>query len=181
MQSFLLGVPVRVSHTRIHLTSLTSQQEIVVGFRTPAGRLTTTQTFKTVQIPRLVRGKPGAWDPQICFNWGQRFLSKLKSILTAAAEDSSSADEPSARVWRVTLSPREGVSVSLLDEDGVRDVEGGEGRVGFLPRWYYDKVAGQDPDPGPPLAAEAEVPPGTGMPPTTPSSHQPPSHQGWNI
>ena len=46
-----------------------------MGFRTPAGRITTTQSFKTIQIPRLVRGKPDAWDPQICFQWGQQFIA----------------------------------------------------------------------------------------------------------
>ncbi|KII85063.1 hypothetical protein PLICRDRAFT_45175 [Plicaturopsis crispa FD-325 SS-3] len=37
-QSFLLGVP-----------------EIIVGFRTPAGALTTTQSFRTLQLPRIAR------------------------------------------------------------------------------------------------------------------------------
>ncbi|KAF7336767.1 RAI1 domain-containing protein [Mycena venus] len=46
MQSFLLGVP-----------------EIFVGFRTPSGEITTTQTFRTVEIPRLVRGKAHGWEP----------------------------------------------------------------------------------------------------------------------
>ena len=152
-----------------------------MGFRTPAGRITTTQTFKTVQIPRLVRGKPGAWDPQKCFAWGQHFLSKLKSILSAPAEDSSGAEESPARVWRVVLSPGEGVTVSLFDEGGVRDVEGGEDRVGFLPRWFYDQVAGKDTDSGPPPAAEKEVPPQTASSVINAPPIQQPSHQGWNI
>ncbi|KAI0706924.1 RAI1 like PD-XK nuclease-domain-containing protein [Cerioporus squamosus] len=43
IQSSLMGVP-----------------EIVVGFRTSAGQLVTTRTYKTAEIPRLVRNKPGA-------------------------------------------------------------------------------------------------------------------------
>lgn len=181
MQSFLLGVPVRVYHTRDHFASLMNQQEIVVGFRTPAGRLTTTQTFKTVQIPRLVRGKPGAWDPQKCFAWGQHFLSQLKAILSAPIEGSNGANETSAHVWRVVLAPGEGATVSLLEEEGVRDVEGGEDRVGFLPRWYYEQVAGKGADRGTPPAAEAEVPPQAAPSIVGPPSQQPPSIKGWNI
>ncbi|EGN99498.1 hypothetical protein SERLA73DRAFT_90841 [Serpula lacrymans var. lacrymans S7.3] len=117
-QSFLLGVP-----------------EIIVGFRTPSGYITTTQTFKTLELPRLVRGKPGAWDPVACLDWGRRFLSFLKDTMaSSAARD----------VWRVKFTPREGVSVALLDEAGVADVEGGEARVGFLPRWYWDKEIGSE-------------------------------------
>ncbi|KAI8984920.1 RAI1-domain-containing protein [Trametes punicea] len=169
MQSFLLGVP-----------------EIVVGFRTPAGRLTTTQTFKTIQIPRLVRGKPGAWDPQVCFSWGQEFLTTLNSILSAPAEAAKDGDndgseassEPEAQVWRIVFVPGEGVKVSLLDEAGVRDVEGGDERVGILPRWYYDRIA--DKDPGPPSSVDtSSVPPPTTnvtLPSATTSSFQ-----GWHI
>ncbi|CDO74212.1 hypothetical protein BN946_scf185043.g264 [Trametes cinnabarina] len=164
MQSFLLGVP-----------------EIVVGFRTPAGRLTTTQTFKTVQIPRLVRGKPGAWDPQVCFSWGHHFLTTLKSIVSAPPQTSSNSEddagervEPSARVWRVVFEPREGVKVSLLDETGVRDSKGGEDRVGILPRWYYDLAASKDVEP----TSDAQSPLKSSG--TTPASTAT-SHQGWNI
>ncbi|KAH9995835.1 RAI1 like PD-XK nuclease-domain-containing protein, partial [Russula vinacea] len=61
-QSFLLGVP-----------------EILVGFRTPNGILKTTESFKTLEIPRMVRGKENAWDPQICLSWGESFLTWIKS------------------------------------------------------------------------------------------------------
>ncbi|EMD33871.1 hypothetical protein CERSUDRAFT_97807 [Gelatoporia subvermispora B] len=118
-QSFLLGVP-----------------EIVVGFRTPSGRLTTIQSFKTIQIPRLVRGKPDAWDPTICLHWGNHFLNILKSTLQ---ESSSNAEIDEPRVWRVKFRPRIGIDISLLDREGVNEVQAGEERVGFLPRWYWDE------------------------------------------
>ncbi|EJF63130.1 RAI1-domain-containing protein [Dichomitus squalens LYAD-421 SS1] len=126
VQSFLLGVP-----------------EIVVGFRTPAGRITTTQSFKTIQMPRLVRGKPHAWDPQICLRWGQEFLASLKARLSEQASSAQTGPSPtySSRVWRVTLTPGLGVSVYPLDEEGVKEVQGGEDRVGFLPSWYFEQVA----------------------------------------
>ncbi|KAI0706931.1 RAI1-domain-containing protein [Cerioporus squamosus] len=161
MQSFLLGVP-----------------EIVVGFRTPAGRLTTTQVFKTIEIPRLVRGKPGAWDPQICLSWGQHFLSTLKSVLTSQTTSGDSASTP--RVWRVSLKPRDGVTIIPLDAEGVKEVQGGEDRVGFLPRWYYDLVS------GPLESSESSDPVFTAPQPPRPSDSatlraQEPAHLGWNI
>jgi len=112
IQSFLLGVP-----------------EILVGFRTPSGQVTTTQSFKTIQIPRLVRGKPHAWDPVVCLNWGHRFMTFLKGIVH---------HDPST-VWRVKFVPNTGVGVMRLDESEVKDVVGGEERVGFLPKWYWDE------------------------------------------
>ncbi|OCH88558.1 RAI1-domain-containing protein [Obba rivulosa] len=118
-QSFLLGVP------------------IVVGFRTPSGQLTTVQSFKTIQIPRLVRGKPGAWDPTVCLDWGDRFLRFLRSVIQGSP---STAEDDKGRVWRAKFNPRAGVTVSLLDETGVSEVVAGEDRVGFLPRWYWDEL-----------------------------------------
>ncbi|KAF8839526.1 RAI1-domain-containing protein [Paxillus ammoniavirescens] len=124
MQSFLLGVP-----------------EIVVGFRKPSGQLTTTQSFQTVQIPRHVRGKPGAWDPLICLDWGDRFLSFLfNTVQTKTGKD----------VWRVTFTPKVGITATMLDGAGMEEVVGGEDRIGFLPRWYWDEVA-------PPATEEAEL------------------------
>ncbi|KAF9238550.1 RAI1-domain-containing protein [Melanogaster broomeanus] len=115
IQSFLLGVP-----------------EIVVGFRKPSGQLTTTQSFQTVQIPRNVRGKPGAWDPLICLDWGDRFFSFLhNTVRTNTGKD----------VWRVTFTPKVGITATMLDEAGVEEVVGGDDRVGFLPRWYWDEIA----------------------------------------
>ncbi|KAJ7761958.1 RAI1 like PD-XK nuclease-domain-containing protein [Mycena maculata] len=114
MQSFLLGVP-----------------EILVGFRTPAGQVTTTQTFKTVEIPRLVRGKPHAWDPAVCLRWGDAFLAFLKTHLK---------DAPQTRVWRVSFRPKAGVELRVLGAAGVEEVVAGEERVGFLPQWYWDEV-----------------------------------------
>ncbi|KAG2033307.1 RAI1 like PD-XK nuclease-domain-containing protein [Suillus americanus] len=115
-QSFLLGVP-----------------EVFVGFRKPSGYLTTTQVFQTVQIPRLVRGKPGAWDPNVCLAWGDRFLSFLRNTIRGGSK---------GNVWRIKFTPKTGVSAVLLDDVYVRDVEGGEDRVGFLPRWYWDEMSG---------------------------------------
>ncbi|KAG5636955.1 hypothetical protein H0H81_006303 [Sphagnurus paluster] len=123
--------------------------EIVVGFRTPAGVVTTTQSFKTIEIPRLVRGKPGAWDPLICLEWGNTFLTFLKDVVSRRAI-------PDAAVWRVKFRPREGVSVEVLDATGVEDVQGGEDRTGFLPTWYWDELHAKRSVEETPLALDRE-------------------------
>lgn len=46
LQAFLLGVAT-----------------VIIGFRTRQGIVTGLQRFSTLDIPRLVRGKPHAWDP----------------------------------------------------------------------------------------------------------------------
>jgi len=43
-------------------------------------------------------------------------------------------------VWRVKFTPRVGVEIALLSEEGRREVEAGEDRVGFLPKWYYTEI-----------------------------------------
>ncbi|KIP04285.1 hypothetical protein PHLGIDRAFT_109789 [Phlebiopsis gigantea 11061_1 CR5-6] len=117
-QSFLLGVP-----------------EIIVGFRTLQGQVSTIQPFKTIEIPRLVRGKPNAWDPTICLDWGDRFLAFLKRSITAQTESLESEG-----VWRVVFSPGSGVTLSRLDAPGVEEVKAGEDRVGFLPSQYFQDI-----------------------------------------
>ncbi|KAH6913340.1 hypothetical protein BKA70DRAFT_1369947 [Coprinopsis sp. MPI-PUGE-AT-0042] len=121
--------------------------EIVVGFRTPSGVVNTLQKFKTIELPRLVRGKPGAWDPSVCLAWSNNFLTFLKSTLV----------EDSPRVWRVTFTPGTGVSAHALDDAGVDEVVNGEDRTGFLPSWYWDEIhAARN---SPPLATSAQAPP----------------------
>jgi RAT1-interacting protein len=110
-QSFLLGVP-----------------EILVGFRSTRGILQQTQVFRTLELPRLVRGKPNAWDPNVCLHWGNELLQKVKAWMT----DSAPSD-----VGRILFTPGIGVTFSRLDDAQVLEVVAGEDRVGFLPNWYY--------------------------------------------
>ncbi|KAH9481273.1 Decapping and exoribonuclease protein, partial [Psilocybe cubensis] len=108
--------------------------EIVVGFRTPAGVVTTVQSFKTMQLPRMVRGKPGAWDPMVCMHWGAGLLRELKVLIDNARGDIVS----DTSVWRARFVPGKGVSVAVLEGRELEEVVNGEERVGFLPRWYWD-------------------------------------------
>lgn len=92
--------------------------------------MTTVQTFKTIQLPRLVRGKPGAWEPAVCLDWANRFLSFLKEIVGVSTPET---------VWRVKFKPKEGITVERLDGKALAEVSAGEDRVGFLPQWYWDE------------------------------------------
>jgi hypothetical protein len=40
-------------------------QDIVVGFRDDRGFVRSVQTYKTLQLPRFVAGKPHAWDAKL--------------------------------------------------------------------------------------------------------------------
>jgi RAT1-interacting protein len=115
-QSFLLGVP-----------------EIMVGFRDFKGRLQTLQSFKTLEIPRMVRGKPNAWDPNICLAWGEQFLGQVREWMVQITEDPVNGSFP---VGRVSFTPEKGVSFKVLDGAEVAEVQAGEDRIGFLPSWY---------------------------------------------
>ena len=76
-----------------------------------------------------------------------------------------------SHVWRAKFTPHRGVTVELLSEGGVREVEGGEERRGFLPSWYWDEIlldnnqqAGVEPESrrvsGGPSMAKGLIPPG---------------------
>ena len=85
----------------------------------------------------MVRGKQNAWDPQICLSWGEKFLMWLKN---SVGESSGSDNATPESVWRVKFTPRVGVELSLLSEEERREVEAGEDRIGFLPKWYYTEI-----------------------------------------
>jgi RAT1-interacting protein len=120
--------------------------------------------FKTIQIPRLIRGKPGAWDPLICLDWGHKFLIFLKDMI----RKEPLRPEKDVPIWRVTFKPRTGVSVGKLEEGDVRDVIGGEDRVGFLPTWYWNEVHATT------MTREAEDR-------HAKASEAPPPYAGWQI
>lgn len=105
-----------------------------------------------MELPRMVRGKPNAWDPQVCLEWGWKLLTALREAAardtnTTAGSETSNSKQP--KVWRATFSPGKGVHIRQLDEAEAEDVandgehveEGNKvDRIGFLPRWYLDSV-----------------------------------------
>ncbi|KAK4050624.1 decapping endonuclease targeting mRNA [Microbotryomycetes sp. JL201] len=66
-QSFLLGVPT-----------------VIVGFRDRSGILTTVQEFKTLELPRLVRGKPHAWDKNVLLSTSSKILSFVTETISSS-------------------------------------------------------------------------------------------------
>lgn len=87
----------------------------------------------------MVRGKQNAWDPQVCLSWAENFLTWLKSGVGEASSGSDNDTTPES-VWRVKFTPRVGVELALLSEEDRREVEAGEDRIGFLPKWYYMEI-----------------------------------------
>jgi RAT1-interacting protein len=84
----------------------------------------------------MVRGKQNAWDPQICLSWGEKFLTWLKSSVGESGSNNATPES----VWRVKFTPRVGVELALLPEEERREVEAGEDRIGFLPKWYHTEI-----------------------------------------
>lgn len=137
----------------------------MVGFRNPQGRLTTLQTFQTLALPRMVRGKPGAWNPNTCLAFTGKLLQFIRSTLeedhrstkpivdTSVAElapvgeTAEAASVPaqtpsqSQTVWRLRIRPGEqNVTLNKLGPDEVEVVRNGEDRVGFLPTWFWNSL-----------------------------------------
>ncbi|ELU41013.1 rai1 [Rhizoctonia solani AG-1 IA] len=132
------------------------RSEIVVGFRSHQGRITTLQTFETLALPRMVRGKPGAWDPKPCLLFAEKVLQFIRSTLTEHNRNKSkdatdiSSSPTSARrpeevenmdVWRLEIRPgTRMVTLYKLEPTEVEEVVNDEDRVGFLPTWFWNAV-----------------------------------------
>lgn len=69
MQSFLLGV-----------------QSIVLGFRDHKGTLLSHEHYRTMDLPRLVRGKPGQWNANDNLAFGAHILHWLHQTVRAEME-----------------------------------------------------------------------------------------------
>ena len=114
----------------------------------------------------MVRGKPSAWDPQVCLEWGWKVLKALREAGAAESAGAGLVGEGSApgsdlnvnkagepRVWRATFTPGKGVRIRLLGGDEVKEVASdGENvedakrveRIGFLPKWYWEAQLSED-------------------------------------
>lgn len=81
----------------------------------------------------MIRGKgPHSWDSGFALNFAERFLVFLRRELSNTMTDSKD-------VWRIIFTPKIGLQVVKLDaEEDLSYVRGGEDRVGFLPRSFYE-------------------------------------------
>ncbi|KAI8342809.1 RAI1 like PD-XK nuclease-domain-containing protein [Chlamydoabsidia padenii] len=65
-QSFLIGVP-----------------RVIVGFRDDDGHIKQVDELRTLDIPRQVRGNPGAWDPSVCLCFADKVLDWIADHVVA--------------------------------------------------------------------------------------------------
>jgi len=93
-----------------------------------------------MKIPRMVRGKPGSWDPGVCLGWGERFLAFVKEAVQRGVRSAPEGGEEAPVVWRVEFEPGVGISMGQLGPGAVEEVQAGSDRYGFLPRWYQEEV-----------------------------------------
>ncbi|KAK4701024.1 RAT1-interacting protein, partial [Phenoliferia sp. Uapishka_3] len=141
VQSFLLGVP-----------------RVIVGFRTRQGQLTALQPFKTLEIPRLVRGKPHAWDPLACLASARTLLSFITHTISSCPPNQSHQslfDSPTSAtsdikdwpVFRIEFTPtgnEPGLKIRELGREEVQEevlgAKKAEERVGFLLERWVERV-----------------------------------------
>jgi RAT1-interacting protein len=77
-QSFLAGVPTIIFGN--------IPPALILGYRDDHGNLVSTETMKTLELPRRVRSK-GYWDPNVC-------LGFLNDVLTFISDRLSDIDDP---------------------------------------------------------------------------------------
>ncbi|XP_073497926.1 decapping and exoribonuclease protein isoform X2 [Phyllobates terribilis] len=104
-QSFLLGIPL-----------------IVAGFRNPQGRIVSLEKFRTSEISHLVRGDRQSWDPAVCMNFCNAFLSYIKKVVTT--------DDPRV-VFVFSWEPGEDVTFTV-EADSDQSV---------VPDWYVEAIS----------------------------------------
>ncbi|GES96748.1 RAI1-domain-containing protein [Rhizophagus clarus] len=71
-QSFLIGIP-----------------KIIIGFRDDDGNLCSLKEIKTLEIPRMVRGKDKMWDAVTCLNFLNEFFEWLRGVIKIEDANSS--------------------------------------------------------------------------------------------
>lgn len=143
MQSFLLGV-----------------DEVKIGFRDARGYLRDWHDFKTLEMPRCVRGKEWEWDPHRCLATFEEVLAWIRqqiSEMQGGGAPSASLLPPP--VYRLTFTPAPPppravgsmatapgsantsggtFTLTTLGEEDIAEVQNGQtDRVGFLPpQWW---------------------------------------------
>lgn len=83
---------------------------MITGFRTPSDHLTTTQSFNTLQLSRMVRVGKGAWDAALCLRWGDEVLRWIRGLVQPSEVDENGQEQGRAPVWmwHVAFIPRKG-------------------------------------------------------------------------
>lgn len=105
-QSFLAGLP-----------------KIVVGLRDDDGVVHELKTYKTLEIPSHCKEYPNHWDPNICMNFLNTFLTWLKDIVVI--------DDKNVVYMLNFEHPFQRVTVKLIEDGSER----------FLPDWFTDGSA----------------------------------------
>jgi RAT1-interacting protein len=100
-QSYLAGVP-----------------KIIAGFRHHDSHVDKLQTYNTLEIPHLLEKQRNMWDSTICFNFLEKFLCWLRSVVVL--------DDPN-RVYLFSFS-------APFKQVKYQEFTNGEHKL--LPEWY---------------------------------------------
>ncbi|KAI9007370.1 RAI1 like PD-XK nuclease-domain-containing protein [Gaertneriomyces semiglobifer] len=110
-QSFLPGIP-----------------KVIIGYRTDDGHIRSVEHLKTMEIPRMVRGKQAnIWDATVCLNFANGFLDWLTRAVTE--------DDPDV-VYTVRFA-KPFQEVQITEKIRVDPVSGsGSSEASFIPVWF---------------------------------------------
>ncbi|KAF9019873.1 hypothetical protein BDZ89DRAFT_1072697 [Hymenopellis radicata] len=94
-----------------------------LDFRSPSGEVTSVESLKTADIPQTVER-----NLEDHVKWWAQLYADLRQRMNGGKPET---------VWRVRLDTKNShMDIVKLDGAG----ENSEGRVGFLPRWYWDEL-----------------------------------------
>ncbi|CAG8528181.1 9018_t:CDS:2 [Gigaspora margarita] len=90
-QSFLIGIP-----------------KVIVGFRDNEGCVKSIKEFKTMDIPKIVKGKNGMWNATVCLNFANKFFEWLRTVIVV--------DDPNSSYTISFTSPFKDIKVEFVDK-----------------------------------------------------------------
>ncbi|RIB30430.1 RAI1 like PD-XK nuclease-domain-containing protein [Gigaspora rosea] len=88
-QSFLIGIP-----------------KVIVGFRNNEGCVKSIKEFKTMDIPKIVKGKNGMWNATVCLNFANKFFEWLRTVIVV--------DDPNSSYTISFTSPFKDIKVEFM-------------------------------------------------------------------
>ncbi|XP_077980374.1 decapping and exoribonuclease protein-like [Glandiceps talaboti] len=109
-QSFLVGVPT-----------------IICGFRDDDGKVVRLESFETLRVPDLQKGERYAWNPSVCLNFCDEFLTFVKKVVKR--------DDPQV-VYLFEWNPTAKQVTFTVHEEPEHH---------FLRDWYMDNMTANNP------------------------------------
>ncbi|KAI9189475.1 decapping endonuclease targeting mRNA [Blastocladiella emersonii ATCC 22665] len=127
-QSFLAGVPT-----------------VAVGFRDDDGIVRAVVRYRTLELPRAVRGAHDAWDPQLCLRFAADAVDRIVAAVRDASSSGSEGEAGHPRAFTIRFSPRTRAVHVLHTPGGTGDPTApAPGCRRVLPDWFLAGASGPE-------------------------------------